>query len=370
MDISVKITKARADLAFDSPFFGSIAIRLKMVEKADLNPPTMAVDGKHIFYHPEYAEMLSEDELKGDIIHEVLHVAMLHHTRRSGRKPKKWNIACDYAINPICKQNGFKMYAPTTLDDPKFHGMSAEQIYDLLPDDPEDDMGNALEPKDSLIEPETEMERVEAEIEAKELQSTAMAAGKDAGRMPSGMERLIIALQEPQVRWQDQLRDYLTTPARGNPKWHIPNHRLAELAHLPYYDKEYKGNIAVLFDVSGSMSRRDIQACGAEVAEIAQDNHIEEMHVIYVSTHVTKVEYFDLNQDEVKLEPNIGGGTYFHPGFDYMKENDIQPDAVVYFTDGYADFNFEQPDLPVIWCITSDVIAPWGKTVKIDKAKI
>ena len=35
------------------------------------------------------------------LAHEVAHPALQHHTRRRDRSPKRWNMACDYAINPL-----------------------------------------------------------------------------------------------------------------------------------------------------------------------------------------------------------------------------------------------------------------------------
>ena len=368
MDVSISITKARADLAFDSPFFGSTAIRLKMVEKLDLNPPTLAVDGKNIFYHPDYVATLSESTLKGAIVHETLHVIMLHHTRRGNRHPVLWNIAGDYAINPIVKNNGFKL-GEGWLYDPQYEHMSAERIYDILAQefDPEDleNKEGLPSPQDMIIEPADEEERKIAEVEAKELQSTGLAAAKEAGKSPYGMEGIIQQLQKPQIRWQDQLREYLTDSVNGNPMWHIPNRRLLNTVYLPHYEKEPSGSIVIAFDVSCSVSEKEIQQYASEIQQIAQDNNLERIHVLYVNTRVCKTQSFDSN-DDVELKPMLGGGTAFQPAFEWVEEQDIQPHALVYFTDGEASFNFEPPPYPTIWCISTKIIAPWGKTVSLE----
>ena len=57
--------------------------------------------------------------------------AMQHHTRRGDRDPGLWNDAADYAINPILADAGFTLPGGL-LNDPKFRGMTAEQIYDSL----------------------------------------------------------------------------------------------------------------------------------------------------------------------------------------------------------------------------------------------
>jgi len=40
----------------------------------------------------------------------------------------------------------------------------------------------------------------------------------------------------------------------------------------------------------------------------------------------------------------------------------MQPDAVIYLTDGYATFPDQAPNYPVLWAITNhDIQPPWGE---------
>src|ERR1700756_4405855 len=67
----------------------------------------------------------------GTLAHEVMHPALQHHTRRNGRDPRRWNMACDYAINPILVDAGLTLPEGVLLED-RFRGMSAERIYNQL----------------------------------------------------------------------------------------------------------------------------------------------------------------------------------------------------------------------------------------------
>ena len=62
--------------------------------------------------------------------HEVMHPALQHHVRRSGRDPRRWNEACDYVINPLLLDAGLSL-PDGVLVDHRFRSMSAEQIYNL-----------------------------------------------------------------------------------------------------------------------------------------------------------------------------------------------------------------------------------------------
>ena len=131
--MSKKLTKARANLVMAHPFFGTLALRLKFKESTEF--PFMATDGEYIFYNPKEIEKLSLSKLQGAIAHEVMHVAMLHHTRRGNRDPQKWNVACDFAINSILSKAGMDL-PKGTLKDAKYDGLSSEAIYSMLPDLP------------------------------------------------------------------------------------------------------------------------------------------------------------------------------------------------------------------------------------------
>ena len=69
--------KARSRLILDNPFFGTLCLRLKVVE---WEQETGATDGVHLFYNPKWFEKLTDMERIGFLAHEVLHVVFLHIT--------------------------------------------------------------------------------------------------------------------------------------------------------------------------------------------------------------------------------------------------------------------------------------------------
>src|SRR5439155_22669971 len=72
-----------------SAFFATLALRL--TPHADDSVPTAATDGRTLLLNPAFALGLSPEELVGVVAHEVLHCALCHHARRSGRAPARWN---------------------------------------------------------------------------------------------------------------------------------------------------------------------------------------------------------------------------------------------------------------------------------------
>ena len=99
MNPSEKIARAKTRLLIRQPFFGSCALSLAFVESQEIE--TMATDGRSIFYSVDFVNQHSEEEIRGVIAHEVLHVVFKHMLRRGERDEERWNVACDYAINDI-----------------------------------------------------------------------------------------------------------------------------------------------------------------------------------------------------------------------------------------------------------------------------
>lgn len=121
-----KLQKAKVSLLLEQPFFGALCLR--MDPKPDHTCRTAWTNGRVFGYNPKYVSHLSDDAAKGLLAHTVMHPACQHHTRRKGRDHDLWNMACDHAINWILVDAGLKL-PPGYLDDPKYRGLSADEIY-------------------------------------------------------------------------------------------------------------------------------------------------------------------------------------------------------------------------------------------------
>ena len=123
-----RIVRMRMALVMGSPFYGLLAMKLKLVENPAIK--TAGTEGKHLTYNPEYVAGMSDAKLKGLIGHETLHCVMGHMWRKGTREHRLWNVSTDYAIDEILQRNGFDV--PNALVNPAWKGWSAEQIYAAL----------------------------------------------------------------------------------------------------------------------------------------------------------------------------------------------------------------------------------------------
>jgi len=398
----VRIQKARTTLLLDHPFFGTLLFRLG--GKASRSVATMATDGVSLFYNPSFVETLNAAELAGVLAHEVMHPALQHHTRRGDRNLTRWNMACDYAINPILLDAGLTLPKGVLIDN-RFRGMSAERIYNMIEEDEkqegssgqsESQTGDGSDaPEDGSLqsdqagnehqapstpggvgqvldapEPELELGHSVAE-QAREWQiavEQAETVAKVAGKLPGGAVRAKEASQAARVDWRELLRRAWSDTVPSDYSWTHPNRRhVWSGLYLPGVTSEGVGEIAIAVDCSGSVSSRQLGLFESEVRSILDEQRPRFVHVLYFDAAIQRVETYQAGQP-VSLSPVGGGGTDFRPCFDWLEEQGIIPQTLVFLTDLCGRFPRETPFYPVVWASTESRKAPFGQVVPMEAA--
>ena len=162
--------------------------------------------------------------------------------------------------------------------------------------------------------------------------------------------------------WHDILERYMTSFSRGEYSWARPNRRFQQ--YLPSTGKTPEmGEVVIQVDVSGSISKLELDHYNGHMKRIVEMCNPERVHVLYVDTGVAKHDVFEQGE-EVELSFYCGGGTDMEEGFNYLAKEGIEPEVFVCLTDGYTSFNPDNaPGYPVIWCISSDIEAPYGENI-------
>jgi predicted metal-dependent peptidase len=395
---SLGIQKARTALVLDHPFFGSLLFRLK--DRPSSAVKTMATDGVSLLWNPEFVETLNAVTLAGTLAHEVMHPALHHHLRRTCRDPKRWNIACDYAINPLLIDAGLKLPEGVLVEN-RFRGMSAEQIYNLL--ESEADLGedNNGDDQTSLTEsgtnvapgndesddpgaPETEGgigqvldapepgdDSPSVEEQAREWDvavNQAMTVAHQAGKVPVGLDRTVEGAAEAAIDWRELLRRLWSETIAADYSWMRPNRRhLWTGLYLPGVVREGVGEVAIAVDCSGSISPRQLRLFEAEARSIVEGQRPERVYVLYFDAAVHKVETYEAGE-RIALNPVGGGGTAFEPCFEWLDERGIRPQTMVFLTDLYGSFPSSAPSYPVLWASTGRRQAPFGEVIPMQAA--
>ena len=108
VDVDTKLSAARTRLILDKPFLGALVLRLPMVAADPKWCATTATDARAFYYNPEFIEALTLEQTQFMLAHEALHCALSHFARRYHRIKRRWDIACDLAINPLLVKDGLK----------------------------------------------------------------------------------------------------------------------------------------------------------------------------------------------------------------------------------------------------------------------
>ena len=380
-EIREALITARIGLLLKQPFFGNMATRLKLVN-ADEWCATAATDGRHFYYNSRFIKMLRPKEIEFLFGHEVLHCVYDHFGRRGDRDHQLFNIANDYCVNAdlIKHKVGEKITTVPCLHDPKFDGMSSEEVYDILYEKADKiDIGKLLDQMiDEHLDGDDEggggdngneegkrkrpsmsaEERQRVRDEIKEAMIAAAHACENAGNIPAGVRRMIQSITSPQMNWREMLRMQLQsviksdyTFARMNRKgWHLD-------ARLPGMKNTDAIDIAVAIDMSGSIGEKQGRDFLGEIYGIMESFDSYRIHVYCFDTEVyNPQDYTSENLESIEeYDLKGGGGTDFDCIFEHLKEENIEPKRLVVFTDGYpfgswGDANY----CDTLWIIHGD----------------
>jgi predicted metal-dependent peptidase len=398
---TVRIQKARTALLLDHPFFGSLLFRLAGRPSGSIQ--TMATDGISLFYNPEFVETLNAAELTGVLAHEVMHPALQHHTRRGGRDREHWNMACDYAINPLLLDAGLTLPKDVLIDH-RFRGMSAERIYNLIEEQQhldgsngerqdqdgssDGDGGKQTDNPNTDSEPTapttpggfgqvldaSEAEGDDGNTVAEQAREWKIAVeqaenvAKLAGKLPAGVTRSLEQSEAAGVDWRELLRRAWSETIPSDYSWMPPNRRhIWAGLYLPGVRSEGAGEIAIAVDCSGSIHARQLGLFEAEIRSILEGQRPSRVHVLYFDTEVHKAEVYEAGQP-IALTPVGGGGTNFAPCFRWLDERGIVPQTLFFLTDLCGAFPKEAPPYAVLWASTESRRAPFGQVIPMEAA--
>lgn len=189
------------------------------------------------------------------------------------------------------------------------------------------------------------------------------AIRRTQGKYPAHLSEAIQELNAPhKIPWTVLLRRYVSNAimkcqART---WTRFNKR------FPYLDiqgkKRNKGvNVVFVWDTSGSIRHQEIDQAFAELRGMTK-TRLADVWVVQCDAAVQWVGKIKDVPRSKEIPITGRGGTDFNPAFEWVEENSIHPDVMVFMTDGYGDYPEEEPGYPVIWLKVEGAIidVDWG----------
>ena len=375
------ITDSRIDLITRHPFLGSVVMRLKFVRKDEIR--TAATDGDHIYYNEEFLQSLNRDELTTLIAHELLHCILQHHERAARKIRPLWNVACDYAINPML----FDDFNFTRLDnccyDQKYKNLSAEAIYNRLAKSAKimkaaiaaqdagesmpKGMGNGKIQGDVLPKNRVNNDGQTAN-EWRGITANAVKEAKRQGdHIPDSIDFATKFGTNIDKRWMEALWRYFT-PSKHDMSWARPNRRfIGQNIYLPSVHGEKIEHAVVVIDTSGSVSAAERAIFLGAARETVNATSPGIFSLIAADTKPRVAARWTQSELPIVEWPTIagGGGTDFAPAIEMASNFETPPTVLIYLTDLYGPCGLP-PVFPVLWvCNTDHEDAPFGETVRI-----
>ena len=389
----LRMLRARENVARRNVFFASILYNARLIEtKVEIQGmKTMFTNGVNIYHHPEFVEK-NDKNIEGVLLHETLHCALNHVGRRGERDHRLWNIACDFAINPLVK-SVFPLPTPH-LDDKRFHNKTAEEIYTLLQqemekqrrqgkgkgggkgkrdqDDDSDgdsDQNGERQERSGRMQVPTKEELEDAEREWRRVVKVATEKAEKAGTMPGQLKRLLEEIfPSEKLDWRDLIDDMARdAKTKASASWSRPSRRyLGQGVIMPGDTMDDVFRLVVCLDTSGSITQEQTTAMRSEVCSLLDQRIVTNVTIISTDTRVCS-QMDVASSEEVKAFDlgHCGGGTQFDAAMDAVAQ---VPDAVgcVFLTDMQTSSFGKPPPFPVVWvnwCKGSGAVAPYGKTV-------
>ncbi len=413
----------RHSLVISYPFIATIIMRMNIIPVRDKRCRTACTDGKNIFFDCDFYTKLSKHERRFVLAHEVWHCVMFHLVRLQTRNRTIFNIATDMEVNNIIQKNVnvFKppknvLFPPENLKD-----KSAEEIYEYLIKQQKthksfsnfeknncnkcdnDDEFNSKELSgqfdkhtyantDNDINDSKDKFTIEdqwGEVEydddfkinisknfSNEMREAIVSAiqhtQKTHGSIPSEISYILEKIIKPEIPWNEYLNQFVSACYTGKRNWLPPNRR--HVYNDMYFQSRHgeciKGIVAI--DTSGSCVRFLPKFFG-ELKSIIDTFGNYELTVICADAAVDQVDIYDnfnnpLDFNDNNIQWSGGGGTDYGPVFQYIEDNGLLPDFVIYIGDGFAEMSYtKKPTYPVLWLITKDGtfdFCDWGKKIQ------
>ena len=335
---------------------------------------TAATDGRDEWYNSDFVDTLIDAELRALIIHECKHKMYKHLTTWAWVADKYGhsltNQAMDYVINlEIVDENpdDFCKLPACALLDVKYRGMTTAQVANALhqdqqqPKQPEGGSGTPDNKSGGMDDHDwdgaKEMTQAEQADLAKEIDEAMRQGALAAAKMGKGGNTDFGDLLKPQVDWREALREFITSTCAGSDyqSWRQPHRKyLGHEMYMPIGISERVEELVLAIDTSGSIGKQTLTKFMSEVKSVCDVVMPDRVRILYWGSTVVADEVY-----EVQDIPNIvkstkpvgGGGTDAVCVPDYMRANNIKPQATVMLTDGHVWGGWGTWDCPLLWCV-------------------
>jgi predicted metal-dependent peptidase len=346
-------------------FFTVIALNLKFIWDEECE--TAWTNGFEMGFNPRFFLSMSEEERLGVYIHEASHVAYDHMGRLLGRIMSIWNQAADHVINLYLLQRGFKLPS-FRLADPRFTGMSTEQVYDILlteqdtlPKNPMEDIRESVDKTPQETQKHVQDLIVRAAVQAK--------MTHESGNIPGEVEMFIKKLLNPKLPWQTLLQREIHELIKTGYSWMRPNRRFFPTYHLPSRSVQGPTRATFYIDISGSVAQYQFDIFISEIVGAIKQFNLKEVRIVQFDTHIHHDDTVKSLKELSRVKFHGRGGTHIECILQHMEKT--KPELAMVFTDGGFFWPRQTFKQRILWLINDN--PEWkplfGRSIHFDTHK-
>ena len=350
---------------------------------------TACTNGRDVFYGREFVDSLTDQEIRGLVLHEAKHKLYQHlfiWQKLFEEDAQLAGIACDFVINieiqDIDRGGSFIKLPECGCIDEQYRGLNTAEVFAKLKEQYGDKQSRASKGGGKLPEELDEhqwqdaasLSPEEKEQLSRELDGAVRTGALLAGKQGGDVDRSFEALMASKVDWREQLREFVSTTCagKGDSTWAKPNRRwLSQDIYMPSQFSETVGSMCVAIDTAGSIDDAAITKALSEVVAICDNTTPEKVDLLYWDTQVASHEQY--REDNYaglvsSTKPKGGGGTDVGCVMQYIDDNKLKPECTIIITDGYTGFPKNHPTYPVIWVIVggNNVVPPFGSVIRLE----
>ena len=375
----MKMQEILVKLLLEQPFYGHVAASLPIVEGNTETIDFSFETFPRILYNQEWLNTLSTDVAIGALIHQLLHLMLLHPFRRNGREQALWSIACDMAVNEQIAVHMLPENAVTvSVMRSEVAGLkdmgSAEEYYEILKNSPK--LLSLLQTSmqiSVILSNGTELfcDAMEDNGDAstyavmKGLLSDKIRFASEEGDAGTALGTQIDTVyRSEKLNWRNILKRFMTGRGRLLTR---KSYKKESKRYEDFPGNKHTAGIDVLvaIDESGSIPLGTFRAFYSEVLSIQQITGISMMVTRFDTTCTKPVPARQFAVDSVRIK---SGGTDFHPVFELADSMRIP--LLIIFTDGDGPAP-EKANQRTLWVLTPNGKKPcsFGESVACNIAE-
>lgn len=341
---------------------------------------TSQTNGVYLLVNPHYFMGLEPQHRVSFLAKAAYRVALQHPIRGRGKNYYTWKSATEYVVTALLKNQGFDVPESWNYDK-DFQNLTSEEAYELVIKRAQEAAAAAYDEEDDWFDHETgevfsfdavinlvdeanddfDVPEEDDGVEWDEIESDTIDTIKRAsilaeqasgwGSVPGEVKIFLDNLLSPKLPWHKILANHMSDLAKVDYSYERPNRRYLPDYYLPTQNSEALTEITVAIDVSGSVGPGQIDQFISEVHTIHTKLKPTKTAVLGFNTEITTTTTIESAEDVINIELEGDGGTSIEPVMEYAREN--KPKALVVFTDGHFDFDYEMVplDVPVYWII-------------------